>query len=44
MAKSSTEHMVKRRSLYVALFAAVLVGGFFYAVITTLTDDPGVDW
>lgn len=23
---------------------AVLVGGFFYAAINTLTDDPNLDW
>lgn len=26
------------------LLAAVLTGGFFYAALNTLTDDPGVDW
>ena len=30
--------------LAVALFAAVLVGGFFYAAVNTLTDDPNLDW
>ena len=30
--------------LAAALFAAVLVGGFFYAVINTVCEDTGVDW
>lgn len=30
--------------LVVAVFAAVLMGGFFYAAVNTLTDDPNLDW
>lgn len=32
-----------RPVLAIAVFAAVLVGGFFYGVLSTLTDDP-TDW
>ena len=30
--------------LAAALFVAVLVGGFIYAAVNTLTDDPNLDW
>lgn len=33
-----------RAALAGILLAAVLVGGFFYAAINTLTDDPNLDW
>ena len=33
-----------RRIAFAAVFAAVLMGGFFYAAINTLTDDPALDW
>lgn len=36
--------MTFRRVAFAALFATVLVGGFFYAAVTTLTDDPALDW
>ena len=35
---------VTRRLAFAALFTAVLLGGFFYAAVTTLTDDPNLDW
>lgn len=35
---------MKSRIIYFAVFSAVLMGGFFYALINTLTEDPGVDW
>ena len=33
-----------RRLGFAALFAAVLVGGFFYAAVNTLTDEFELDW
>ena len=33
-----------RPILALAVFAAVLLGGFFYAAVNTLTDDPNLDW
>lgn len=35
---------MKRGIFYATVFAAVLLGGFFYAVINTLADDPVADW
>lgn len=32
------------RLAFAAVFAAVLVGGFFYAAVSALTDDPSADW
>lgn len=33
-----------RRIAFAVLFGAVLMGGFFYAAVNTLTDDPNLDW
>lgn len=33
-----------RRLAFAALFATVLLGGFFYAAVSALTDDPSADW
>ena len=33
-----------RPVLAIAVFAAVLMGGFIYAAVNTLTDDPNLDW
>jgi hypothetical protein len=37
-------HILTRRLLTAAVFAAVLWGGLVYAAINTVCADTGVDW
>lgn len=36
--------MTFRRIAFGALFATVLLVGFVYAAVNTMTDDPNLDW